>query len=93
MVVEGPALASRGHQSSTVLKPPSTQFVFLARESGYPPRSGPQNCSVSALTMASGANFLFCDGSVKWLKSTTDLRVLSALGTRAGGEVISVNNF
>jgi prepilin-type processing-associated H-X9-DG protein len=40
-----------------------------------------------------GANFAFCDGSVKFLKSTTDPRVLSALSTRAGGEVISASDY
>ena len=33
-----------------------------------------------------GANFLFCDGSVKFLTYAAN-SVLPALGTRAGGEV------
>jgi len=36
-----------------------------------------------------GANFLFGDGSVKFLKSTINMRTYWALGTKAGGEVIS----
>jgi prepilin-type processing-associated H-X9-DG protein len=36
-----------------------------------------------------GANFLFADGSVHFLKATIDIRVLAALATRAGGEVLS----
>jgi prepilin-type processing-associated H-X9-DG protein len=40
-----------------------------------------------------GANFAFCDGSVKFLKSSTDLTILSALGTRAGGDVISSSDY
>ncbi len=35
----------------------------------------------------SGANFVFCDGSVRHLGDSTDLRVLACLVTRAGGEV------
>jgi prepilin-type N-terminal cleavage/methylation domain-containing protein/prepilin-type processing-associated H-X9-DG protein len=40
-----------------------------------------------------GANILFGDGSVKFLKSTTNPATLRALGTRKGGEVISADSF
>lgn len=36
-----------------------------------------------------GANFLFADGHVQFLKATMDYRTYQALATRAGGEVIS----
>ena len=35
-----------------------------------------------------GANFLFADGSVHFLPAAIDIRVLAALATRAGGEVL-----
>ena len=35
-----------------------------------------------------GANFAFCDGSVKLLRYSADA-ILPALATRAGGEVIA----
>jgi prepilin-type N-terminal cleavage/methylation domain-containing protein/prepilin-type processing-associated H-X9-DG protein len=35
-----------------------------------------------------GANFLFADGSVHFLPAAIDIRVLAALATRAGGEVV-----
>ena len=40
-----------------------------------------------------GANVLMCDGSVKFLKSSTSWPVVWSLGTRAGGEVISADSY
>ena len=38
-----------------------------------------------------GANVVFADGSVHFLKTTTDIRTLVALITRAGGEIVTVD--
>jgi prepilin-type processing-associated H-X9-DG protein/prepilin-type N-terminal cleavage/methylation domain-containing protein len=40
-----------------------------------------------------GCNVLFCDGSVRFLKETVNPEVFSALSTRAGGEVVSADQF
>ena len=40
-----------------------------------------------------GANVLFCDGSVKFLKSTIALPVYCAIGSRNGGEVVSADSY
>ncbi len=40
-----------------------------------------------------GCNFLFADGSVHFLKSSINIRTYWALGTKAGGEVISSNSY
>jgi len=40
-----------------------------------------------------GANFLFADGSVKFLKQSISMPTYCALGSRAGGEVISSDAF
>lgn len=57
------------------------------------PQSGPQAQISFGSYHPGGANLAFGDGSVKFLKDTTDLRVLSALGTRAGGEVNSSSDY
>jgi prepilin-type N-terminal cleavage/methylation domain-containing protein/prepilin-type processing-associated H-X9-DG protein len=40
-----------------------------------------------------GANFLFGDGSVKFIKETTSIRVFAKLVTRAGGEIVSAEQY
>ena len=40
-----------------------------------------------------GANFVFCDGSVRFLKQTISPRVYNALGTKNAGEVISSDSY
>jgi prepilin-type processing-associated H-X9-DG protein len=57
------------------------------------PACGPQSGLGFGSYHAGGANFLLCDGSVHFVKDSTDTRVLSALGTRAGGEVTSGSDF
>jgi prepilin-type processing-associated H-X9-DG protein len=76
--------------------------VLLAPNPPYP------NCSVTSVStdslqdpgmfgMASahpgGANVLLCDGSVRFLKNSTGLPVIWALGSRGQGEVISADSY
>ena len=42
---------------------------------------------------AGGANFLFVDGSVHFLKQTINIFTYCALGSRAAGEVISSDSY
>ena len=40
-----------------------------------------------------GANVALADGSVRFLKSSTNMFTIWALGSKAGGEVISSDSF
>jgi prepilin-type N-terminal cleavage/methylation domain-containing protein/prepilin-type processing-associated H-X9-DG protein len=40
-----------------------------------------------------GANFAMADGSVRFLKDSMSMPILKALGTRAGGEVVSADSY
>ncbi|HXG10067.1 MAG TPA: DUF1559 domain-containing protein [Gemmataceae bacterium] len=49
----------------------------------------PNNTPYKSNHSGGGANFAFCDGSVRFLPNGTKLNVLQGLATRNGGEVIS----
>ena len=40
-----------------------------------------------------GANFLFADGSVRFIKELINFSIFQAIATRAGGEVLSADQF
>jgi prepilin-type processing-associated H-X9-DG protein len=40
-----------------------------------------------------GANVALCDGSVRFLKSSTNMQVVWKLGSRAQGEIISADEY
>jgi prepilin-type N-terminal cleavage/methylation domain-containing protein/prepilin-type processing-associated H-X9-DG protein len=40
-----------------------------------------------------GANFVFGDGSVKFVKETVSIRIFASLVTRAGGEIVSSDQY
>ena len=40
-----------------------------------------------------GANAVFADGSVHFLKASIDIRIFARLVTRAGGEVVTASDF
>jgi prepilin-type N-terminal cleavage/methylation domain-containing protein/prepilin-type processing-associated H-X9-DG protein len=62
--------------------------------------TGPWPCAVNCTNNgeiygfhAGGANVALADGSVRFLRSNIDIRVLAALVTRSGGEVISGQDY
>jgi prepilin-type processing-associated H-X9-DG protein len=40
-----------------------------------------------------GANALFCDGSVRFLKNSTNVLTIWAIGSRAQGQVASADSY
>jgi prepilin-type processing-associated H-X9-DG protein len=40
-----------------------------------------------------GCQFLFCDGSVRFIKQTLAAQVFRALATRAGGEILGADQY
>jgi prepilin-type processing-associated H-X9-DG protein len=71
-----------------------------------PPNPKTPNCNVASSNAVNqpgvyglssyhsgGANVLFADGSVKFLKDSTTSQVIWALGSRSQGEIISVDGY
>jgi prepilin-type N-terminal cleavage/methylation domain-containing protein/prepilin-type processing-associated H-X9-DG protein len=81
------AFALSGYTRGTVNLPPNPKTPGCMWQ-----KPGTQN-SGGAFGLASfhpgGANVLLCDGSVRFLKDSTDVNTIWALGSRAQGEIIS----
>jgi prepilin-type N-terminal cleavage/methylation domain-containing protein/prepilin-type processing-associated H-X9-DG protein len=78
----------------TVVPPNSSQYTWNTC------RQDCQGCGVDSSHIVSatsnhpgGCNVLFVDGSVKFVKQSIDIRTWWALGSRAGGEVISADSY
>jgi prepilin-type processing-associated H-X9-DG protein len=79
---------------NTIVPPSSSQYTFGACTMG----KAASNTSDGIYQNTSsnhpgGANFLFGDGSVHFLKSSIGIRIYWALGTKADGEVISSDSY
>jgi prepilin-type N-terminal cleavage/methylation domain-containing protein/prepilin-type processing-associated H-X9-DG protein len=79
---------------NTIVPPNSSTYTFgCCRISS--PVSG---CDLGQYANSSsnhpgGCNFLFCDGSVKFLKSSMAMKTYWALGTKANGEIVSSDSY
>ncbi|HXG10043.1 MAG TPA: DUF1559 domain-containing protein [Gemmataceae bacterium] len=64
---------------------------------GATPGPCPMNCfsgnEIYCFHGMNGSNIGFADGSVRWVRESVDIRILARLVTRAGGEVVSPNDF
>jgi len=80
-----------GYTGAWFLNPPNCQYVSCIVNGG----GASQN--PGAINMSSyhpgGANMLLCDGSVRFLKNSTSYQTIWALGSIAGGEVISSDSY
>jgi prepilin-type N-terminal cleavage/methylation domain-containing protein/prepilin-type processing-associated H-X9-DG protein len=78
---------------NTIVPPNSTQFQWGAcKQTGGGWAEGMSYANASS-RHSGGANFLFADGSVKFVKASVSMQTYWALGTRANGEVISSDAF
>ena len=79
---------------NTIVPPTTSQYTF-----GYCGlNAANNNATDQAYQNANsnhpgGANFLFADGSVHFLKSTIAIKTYMALGTKAGGEIVSSDSY
>lgn len=73
-------------------------FSYTTRPSGvsnttaFAPHDTQRVCAFGS-NHPGGANFAFVDGSVRFLKQTVSQSIFKALGTRAGGEVLSADAY
>jgi prepilin-type N-terminal cleavage/methylation domain-containing protein/prepilin-type processing-associated H-X9-DG protein len=73
------------------VQPINWMFPPVATDPGYVYED--QRYSVYGSSHSQGANFCFCDGSVKFLLNNTPQLILQYLSTRASGEIISGNSY
>jgi prepilin-type processing-associated H-X9-DG protein len=99
--------ANRGSKTPAVGTAWSIGIVgFTMGSTLLPPNPKYTNCSTNAANTiedpgmmnmssfhAGGANILMCDGSVKFLKDSTNMTVVWSLGSRAQGEVIGADSY
>jgi prepilin-type N-terminal cleavage/methylation domain-containing protein/prepilin-type processing-associated H-X9-DG protein len=89
------ASASLGYSMFNTIVPPNSTAHEWGACSAY---TGGNSVTESEFANASslhpgGANFVFADGSVHFLKSTINLQTYWALGTRSNGEVVSADSY
>jgi prepilin-type processing-associated H-X9-DG protein len=88
---EGPGLLVLGHTGN-----PPTQFEINLGVVDVPPHTPNSTvCHVDDFWSMhpQGVNFLFVDGSVRQINNTINPLIYGALGTRAGGEVITLGEY
>jgi prepilin-type N-terminal cleavage/methylation domain-containing protein/prepilin-type processing-associated H-X9-DG protein len=74
-------------------QPACTRYMHIMPPNSYSCRQGLQIGHVANSRHPGVVNVLFCDGSVKAIKSTINVNTWWALGTRSGGEIISADQY
>ena len=97
------AMGSNGFTMFNTIVPPSSkqypwnECSFIGWGSGgvpsWPNAANGMNFANASSNHPGGANVMFGDGSVKFIKDSTNMNVWWGLGTRNGGEVISANSY
>jgi prepilin-type N-terminal cleavage/methylation domain-containing protein/prepilin-type processing-associated H-X9-DG protein len=94
------AIGSACYDGFTTAMPPNTKSLAGSPLADYDldtideHNGGPTYAAVTSRSYhPGGVNTLFCDGSVRFVKSSVDGMVWRALGTFAGGEVISSDSY
>jgi prepilin-type processing-associated H-X9-DG protein len=80
-----------GYTLGNVLLPPNPLYPNCTMN-GAASLNAPGMYTLSSLHPG-GANILMCDGSVKFLKNSTNMATVWALGSRAQGEVVSADSY
>jgi len=81
-----------GQTLGTMLLAPNPQYPNCNMESWGGDMDAPGMYSLSSYHPG-GANVSMCDGSVRFLKSSTALNVIWGIGSRNGGEVVSGDQY
>ena len=80
-----------GYSMGSLLMPPNSKYPnCMAAGANTLQAAGMMNMSSNH---PGGANILMCDGSVRFLKDSTNQQVIWSLGTRAQGEIISADSY
>ena len=81
---------------NTIIPPSSTTYTYAWCRPGGASNSTEASDGMyqgSSSNHPGGANFLFADGSVHFLKSSISLSTYWALGTKANGEIVSSDSY
>jgi prepilin-type processing-associated H-X9-DG protein len=81
-----------GHTLGTTLLPPNSTYYNCNMEHWGGDFDAPGMYNLSSYHPG-GANVAFADGSVRFIKSSTAWPTIWALGSRAGGEVLSSDSY
>jgi prepilin-type processing-associated H-X9-DG protein len=81
-----------GYALGTTLLPPNSQYPNCQLIPWGGDFDGPGMNNLGSFHPG-GANVAMTDGSVRFLKSTTSMQIIWAIGSRAGGEVVSSDAF